>query len=259
MSALSPMIGFALPFHARNTWYVNVSSAFETPTTTELGNKPDSSSGLNPDLKPQYSWTYESGMKGNMARLRYDVALYSTRVRDELIPFDIGNGRTAFRNAGRTARRGVEVASGTQLGPLELTSAYTYSRFRFRDFLSGTTQYAGNVIPGIPEHQGQFSATWRARRGFAVAEWTAKSKVYVNDANAAAAPGYALLNIRVGGTAAFGRPWLTPVVGVQNLFDRKYVSSVAVNAAGTVTTAKSYEPGPGRTWFVGFSAGSAPW
>jgi len=29
-----------------------------------------------------------------------------------------------------------------------------------------------------------------------------------------------------GGKAAFGRPWLSPVVGVQNLFDRHYVVSL---------------------------------
>jgi outer membrane receptor protein involved in Fe transport len=66
-------------------------------------------------------------------------------------------------------------------------------------------------------------------------------------------------NVRVGGTAVFGRPWLSPVVGVQNLFDRRYVGSVAVNAAGTLATAKFYEPGPGRSWFAGLSAATSPW
>ena len=54
-----------------------------------------------------------------------------------------------------------------------------------------------------------------------------------------------------------GRPWLSPVFGISNLFDRKHVASVAVNAAGTVATGKFYEPGPGRTWFVGLSAATA--
>jgi iron complex outermembrane receptor protein len=118
---------------------------------------------------------------------------------------------------------------------------------------------AGKAIPGLPAHQVQAGASWRARRAFAVAEWMGKSEVFVNDANTAAAPGYALVNLRIGATAILGRPWLSPVVGVQNAFDRKYVSSVAVNAAGTVATAKFYEPGPGRTFFAGLSAATAPW
>src|SRR2546430_10441634 len=63
-----------------------------------------SSAGLNRDLKPQYSTTYETGAKGLMAsRVLYDVALFDTEVRDELIQFSVvnGNGRTYFRNAGR--------------------------------------------------------------------------------------------------------------------------------------------------------------
>lgn len=262
MRAVSPMAAFAVPVTARHWLYANVSSAFETPTTTELGNQADGSAGLNPDLRPQYSTTYEAGIKGfAIARVQYDIALYSSNVRDELIPFDIGSGRTAFRNAGRTRRRGAETSVGTELGPLTLTAAYTYSHFRFVNFLAGTpaVQFAGKAIPGIPEHQAQTNARLRYRNAFLVAEWLAKSKVHVNDANAAAAPGYALTNLRLGASRALGQPWLAPVIGVQNLFDRKYVGSVAVNAAGALATAKFYEPGPGRTWFAGVSAATAPW
>jgi iron complex outermembrane receptor protein len=237
-----------------------VSTAFETPTTTELGNQADGSAGLNRALDPQFSTTYEVGVKGfARGRVQYDVALFNTSVRDELIPFDIGNGRTAFRNAGRTRRRGAEASLSTEVGPVTFTTAYTHSHFRFLSFTSGATPVDGKAIPGIPEHQVQAAATFRMKPAFVVAEWFAKSKVYVNDANAAAAPGFALANIRLGTTAAFGRPRVTPMVGVQNLFDRTYVGSVAVNAAGPVTTAKFYEPGPGRAWFVGLSAATAPW
>ena len=260
MRALSPMAGVAVKLTPAHAVYANASSAFETPTTTELGNQANGNAGFNPDLEPQYSTTYEVGAKGlALSRVEYDLSLYDTYVRDELIPFDIGNGRTAFRNAGRTRRRGVEIGGRSDVGPLTFAGSYTYSLFRFVEFLSGTTQMAGHTIPGIPERQLQTSVTGRVRRGFAFVEWIGKSAVQVNDANAAAAPGYALVNARIGATAAFGRPWLTPVVGMQNVFDRKYVGSVAVNAAGTLATAKFYEPGPGRTFFVGLSAGTAAW
>jgi iron complex outermembrane receptor protein len=82
----------------------------------------------------------------------------------------------------------------------------------------------------------------------------------VNDANAASAPSFTVFNYRVGGTALLGRPWLSPVLGIQNLFDRHYVGSVAVNAAGaTVAATKFYEPAPGRTWYIGVSAATSAW
>lgn len=263
LRAVSPMLGVVVRLNPVQAAYANVSSAFETPTTTELGNQPDGSAGLNRDLKPQYATTYETGMKGlALDRVAFDVALFDTRVRDELIQFEVpgGNGRTYFRNAGRTRRLGAELSLSTDVGPVSVTGSYSLSHFRFRDFTVDSAQYAGNAIPGIPEQQAQAAATWHLPHAYILAEAVAKSRILVNDANAASAPGYAVANVRVGGTALFGQPWLSPVVGVTNLFDRRYVGSVAVNASGaSLAATKFYEPAPGRAWIIGLSAATAPW
>jgi iron complex outermembrane receptor protein len=257
LHAVSPMLGAVVRLAPLHAVYANLSSAFETPTTTELGNQADGSAGLNRDLEPQYSTTVEVGFKGvALSRIEYDVALFDTRVRDELIPYEVasGNGRTYYRNAGNTSRRGVEIEGTTSSGPLELAAAYAYSNFRFREFAVGTAEYEGNHIPGIPVHQFQGAATLRTKGMFATAELLTKSRVFANDANTASAPGFAVVNLRIGGTKSYGNPWLTPVAGVQNLFDRRYVGSVAINASGaSLATTKFYEPAAGRTWFVGLS------
>ena len=52
--------------------------------------------------------------------------------------------------------------------------------------------------------------------------------------------------VRAGWTGAGpGRP--SPFIGVTNLFDQGYVSSVVLNAVG----GRYYEPAPGRTIYVG--------
>lgn len=263
MGAVSPMLGAALRLSPLHSLYASVGSAFETPTTTELGNHPDGSAGLNPDLKPQFSTTYEVGAKGlAVSRVQYDASLFDTEVRDELIPFQIqnGNGRTYYENAGHTRREGAELALSGDVGPVTVTTSYAYSHFRFRDFVSGGVQLAGKEIPGIPEQQWQAAATWHLPRAFVVADVQSKSQVFVNDANQAAAPSFTVVDARVVGLAAFGKPWLSPVVGVQNLFDRQYIGSVAVNATGTTLAAtKFYEPSPRRLWIVGLSAATSPW
>src|SRR5207248_914409 len=114
-------------------------------------------------------------------------------------------------------------------------------------------QRAGNVIPGIPEHQLQASATWRYAAAFATLEALAKSAVFVDDANSARAAGFAVYNLRLGADGLGHVFWMTPVVSIQNLFDRRYVGSVAINAAGTPATAKFYEPAPRRTLLVGLT------
>ena len=46
---------------------------------------------------------------------------------------------------------------------------------------------------------------------------------------------------------------MMPVVAVQNLFDRRYVGSVVVNAAG----GRFYEPAPERSISIGLSLTAA--
>jgi iron complex outermembrane receptor protein len=258
LHAVSPMLGAVARLSPLTAWYANVGTAFETPTTTELGNQPNGNAGLNYALKPQLSTTYETGLKGLLvSRVQYDLAVFDTDVRDELIPYGVpgGNGRTYYQNAGRTNRRGVEVEVGTELGPFLMNAAYTYSHFRFRDFLSGGVQQAGKAIPGIPEQQAQGSVTWRRDWFFVTGEALAKSALFCDDANTARASGFAVYNLRFGAEGLGGVAWLSPVFSVQNLLDRKYVGSVAVNAAGTATTAKYYEPAPRRTIYAGLTVG----
>ncbi|MDQ6885841.1 MAG: TonB-dependent receptor [Gemmatimonadota bacterium] len=257
LSAVSPMAGVAWRVAPLASLYASVSSAFETPTATELGNKPDGSAGINPALQAQYATTYESGVKGYLrSAIQYDAAVFLTRVRDELVPFEIAGsgGRRYYRNAGRTERKGGELGLGAVVGmlasgTLRLGLSYSYSDFRFTNFTVGTTQYAGKRIPGIPVHQAQASVTWRRRDLFATVEGVASGSVPVDDPNSARAAGYEIANVRVGSTALLGARWIAPVAGAQNVFDRRYVSSVSVNATG----GKFYEPGSGRLVFVGLT------
>ena len=263
MSAVSPMVGVAARLSPLHSIYANVGTAFETPTTTELGNQPDGTAGLNRSLKPQLSTTFEVGAKGlTLDRVQYDIALFDSEIRDELIPFatPTSNARMFYRNAGRTRRQGVELSLAGDAGPVSLATTYALSHFRFRDFQTATAQYGGNAIPGIPEQQIQTDATLQLPSSYLVVEGIAKSKVWANDANAAAAPGFAVFNVRLGGTKTFGLPRLAPVIAVQNIFDKKYVGSVAINSAGAnVDVTKFYEPAPRTTWYFGFTAASSPW
>ena len=136
---------------------------------------------------------------------------------------------------------------------IDLNWAYAYSRFRFVDFVSGTTQLAGNLIPGIPVHQVQLSAARRFNRGgFAVAEWSAKSNVWANDANTASARRFDVLNLRAGRDVDIGHAAISPMLAVNNALDRHYAGSVVINATAAGTAApKFFEPSAGRTWLAG--------
>ena len=250
LDAVSPMVGIVARLAPSHSAYANVSSAFETPTATELGNQPSGAAGINRDLKPQRSTTYEVGVKGvGASGVQYNASLFATGVHDELIPFDIplGGGRRYFRNAGRTSRRGAELGLGVAVRSLELGGAYTYANYRFTDFTVDTAHYAGNRIPGIPRQTLQASAALRSAIATFVTEATLADKMAVNDANSERAPGYALFNARIVTSGTFGFSGAELTVGAQNLFNTRYVSSVSVNAAG----GKFFEPGSQRSVYVG--------
>ena len=256
LRAWSPMAGIVARIGVLTAAYANLSTAFETPTATELGNRPDGAGGINRDLDPQYATTVEAGVKGILAtRLRYDIAGFMTGVRDELIPFEVPGaaGRRYFRNAGRTKRMGMEAGLELVAGPTSIASAYSYSDFRFDEYAvttgTVTDTFDDNRIPGIPVHQLQAAVTQRWRQLFATAEAIASSRQFVDDANRASAGGWAIANVRAGGRFPMGETEVTPVITVHNVFDRRYAGSTVINAAAE----RYYEPAPERSISVGLT------
>jgi iron complex outermembrane receptor protein len=255
LGAVSPVAGLVARIAPTHSIYANVSTAFETPTATELGNHEDGSAGINPELDPQRSLTFESGIKGWFGgRIRYELSGFHTGVRDELIPFEIpsSNGRRYFRNAGRTTRKGLEAGADLSADPFTLMIAYTFSQFRFRSYRVGASDFSGNTLPGIPEHRLQSALRAERSRTFVVVENEYAGKIWLDDANTARASSYSVTNFRLGARPLERMPYLAISAGIQNIFDRTYASSLAINAA----RGKYYEPAPPRSFFVAASLGA---
>lgn len=242
LQATSPMFGIV--WRPRSTWslYSNVSTAFETPTVTELTNQETGAAGLNTTLEPQRTRTTEVGTQLLLGgRVRADVAVFRATVLDELVPFDVPNqpGRRAFRNAGRTTRTGAESSVRAQWRAVDVGAAYTWSRFRFDRYDVGTVSYAGKRIPGVPEHYLQAFGTARRRALFTTVELTASSAATANDAGTVNASGFAVWNWRAGVELNAGALRLQPTVSLENAFDRRHATSLVINA----TRNRFFEPG----------------
>jgi iron complex outermembrane receptor protein len=77
--------------------------------------------------------------------------------------------------------------------------------------------------------------------------------MFVNDANSASAPGYAVFNARFNFAINAGRTGADLTVGAHNLLDRRYAASVSVNAAA----GKYFEPGLERSIYLGVTLRAA--
>ena len=250
MSQMSWSTGLALDLHPLAAPYVSVGTSFETPTTTELANQPDGSDGFNPALDPQTATHYEAGIRGGRAVVRYGLHLFRADVTDGLIPFEVPGapGRSFFRNAGSARHQGVEVELSARPVPgLELGAAWTEADYEFVEFTTDDGTFDGNTIPGVPERF--VSGTVRAE-GFGLwvfAETRVSGGILADDANAARAEPWWVTDIRVGYRLEVGPRALDGWLGLENAFDERYVSAVAVNA----TFGRFFEPGRPRTFVVG--------
>ncbi len=257
MSALSGNVGVSLSFGDQFVPYVNVSTAFETPTTTEMVNQPDGSGGFNPALGPQRALNYEIGARGQpVPSVSYSLALFLGRVSDAILQGPEVGGRAFFRNAGKTHNDGAEV--GLTVSPaagLTLRGSYTYARYRFTDYqLADGTVLDGNRFPGVPEHFWRFGLRTSLPADFFLdADHTLSSSVLADDANTTYvdAWGAGVTNVRLGWDGQSGQIQFAPFLGVNNLWDRRYVGSVTLNGLG----GRVLEPAPRRVIYVGTEIG----
>lgn len=251
MAALSGSLGATLRAGDAVTVYASTGSSFETPTTTELANRPDTAGGFNRGLSPQRAWTYEIGARG----AAWELALYQADVRDALVGFEIpaSPGRRFFRNAGSARHRGVELSAGAALGAgLGVRATWTYSDFRYRHYAfsaGGTTHVLdGRRLPGVPRHALRLALRARPpslRGAWGEVETQYASSYAVDDTLSRQTAAWWVTNLRLGRDGGH----VEPFVALQNVFNRMYVGSVVVNAAA----GRYYEPAPGRNLLVGIT------
>jgi iron complex outermembrane receptor protein len=257
MSAVSGNLGASWSFDQRFIPYVNISTSFETPTTTELVNQPDGSGGFNEELGPQRAVNYEIGARGQPTpAMTYSVALFLGRVTDAIVQEEEVGGRAFFRNAQRTHNDGAEFGlSVAPLSGLTLNGAYTYARYRFVEEPEGSG-LDGNRLPGVPEHFWRFGFRGSLENGLYLdADHTLSSSITSDDANTPEGVvdswGAGVTNLRAGWQGEVGAMQLAPFIGVNNLWDRRYVGSVTLNGL----FGRVLEPAPRRVLYVGTEIG----
>jgi iron complex outermembrane receptor protein len=253
----SPIAGVV--WHATDALnvYASYGQGFETPTFAELAYRPVGA-GLNLALDPATSKSVEVGVKWlPTPSQRVNLALFAADTDQEIVVDSATGGRTTYRNAGKTRRRGFEAVWDADLGSgFTVHANYSYLKATFVDaFVTGLPPVevaAGARLPGVPAQQAYGVATWTPGGfyGFsAAAEVQYVGRVYANDRNTASAPAYTIGNARVSFTQESGKMRLTEYVRVNNVADASYIGSVIVGD----TNGRYFEPAPGRNWFAGIT------
>lgn len=253
----SPVLGVVWSAADSLNLYANLGRGFETPTLAESAYSAGSSTGPNTALQASRSLQAELGAKWHGDGQQLDAAWFDARSRNEIVPAASINGRSIYQNADRVRRRGLEMAwSGTQ-GAWRPQFTYTYLDAAFASpYLdaAGQTIAAGNQLPGTARHTARLafmhqpSAAWQWG-----ADLNLSGKVFANDRNSDAAPGFAVASLHAShalGTRRNGSARWQVWARVDNLLDRNYVGSLVVNDGN----GRFFEPAAGRRFMVGLRA-----
>lgn len=251
-SKTTPVLGVLYKVSPVLNVYASAARGFEAPTLNELFYS-SGGTGFNFALAPARSKHLEAGVKAIVgSSTRIDAALFEVRTNDELVVDSAVGGRTSYRNASETLRRGAEVSIDSRFGAgFSGRVALTALRATYETPFGAVSP--GSRLPGVPGANAFAELAWSEKDGRfgAALETIASSKVYAEDTNTETpAPGYAIVNARVQARQAVGAWQLKQFVRLNNLFDRGYVGSVIVGDASK----RYYEAAPGRNWMAGFSA-----
>jgi len=252
---ISPSLGLSYDL-GRARLFINLSTGLEAPTTTELSNRPDGEGGFN-DLDAESVVGVEGGITGSWPtqRLTYDLVLFYQDVDDVLVPFELPDETTAYRNQGAARHRGAEISLRWQPpGPLSVRASHSFVDAEFTEGTveenNTTTSLVGNQLPGVPSHR--FSAAVEAHTSLADASASVQSvsRQYGDTENTATNDGYTTVDLRLShpGFDVTGGATVTPFLALNNAFDVRY-NDIVVNAFG----GRFYEPAAGRHWRAGAS------
>jgi iron complex outermembrane receptor protein len=259
MIATTGHLGGSYVFSRAFTTYVTWSTAFETPTTTELDEKPDGTGGFNANLGPAQVHTIEAGARGNIgAGLAYTLSVFRATEDNAIIQFLQNGGSAYFQNAGRTRNDGLELGVTQRVTSwADFSLAWTATKYRFVHYIfpagAVVDTLNGRKPAGVPDEFVRFGVQTHWDRWTADADETWSSSMYADDQNTQVVPGWGRgqMNVRVTWTGYSGDLRFQPFASVNNLLNQAYIGSVTINGAG----GRTLEPAPLRNYYFGMEMG----
>lgn len=268
---LSPKFGTTYRFNDNYTWYGQYAEGFRTPTAKALYGRFENLSGgyqvePNPDLKPEKSKSYETGLRGQFEVGTFDVAVFYNKYRDFIDENAITPGytETTFQsnNIKHATIKGLELKGRLNLDSFGAPNGlYTQGSVAY---LQGRNDDSGEPLNSINPLTSVFGLGYDQDTYGGLLSWTlVKRKTRVDSTSFNTpdgtstqfkTPGYGVLDL-----AGFYKVTddLTLNAGLYNLTDKKYWQWDDVRGYDSVGEASVTQPAnldrltqPGRNFAV---------
>ena len=250
---LNPSIGINMSVSKNKNIWVSFSSSFETPTLSELSSNPYGDSGLNPQLIAQKALNFEFGYRSKMKNKYFEMVAFYIPTDDEITPYEIEQfpGRTFYRNAGKTSRKGIEIIFNHNISKkINFDNSYTFSDFKFREFTSGSNNLNDNYLPGIPKNIFNSNISYETENGLIfLTELIYNDKIYSSNNNDIFEKPYWLSNFKISKKINNKNLFWDIYFGLNNIFNTYYSDNIRLNAFG----GRFFEPAPLRNFYLGLN------
>ena len=251
LNALNYSVGVNYKIVDNHHLFGAISTSFETPVLSELSNNPEGEGGFNLNLDAQEAINYEIGYKLKTQNAQLELVAFYIDTDGDLVSFELEEfpDRDFFRNAGNTIRRGIELFYTQRISDRwKFNTSYTYSDFKYGNYVVRDNDFGGNFLPAIPKHRISLNTTYQTTNGWYMQlQGQHIGSLYANDANSVKDDVYTLINVRVRKTFDWNKLQLIPFIGVNNLFDESYNDNIRINAFG----GRYFEPGAGINMYGG--------
>jgi iron complex outermembrane recepter protein len=232
---VSPRIGVNFLIIPQLSVFGNVSHGFSTPSFEETL-LPEGE--INTDIKPESGWSYETGIRTIInEQIQASVSYFRIYIENLLVARRTGEDAYIGVNAGESLHPGFEAElkwSVLQAGNypnLMLAGNATIADYRFTDFIDNGVDYSGKNLPGTAKNTWFANCIFSPSKNIDLNFWFRNTgKMPVNDANSDFTKPYGITNAEIKYSGKLKKIHLEIKGGAQNIFDKKYVSMLAVNA-----------------------------
>ena len=253
---ISPRLGANVVLNKKISVFGNVSHGFSTPTFEETLLP---AGEINADIKPETGWNTEIGFRSQIFdRVQFSASYYRIYIKNLLVARRTGEDSYVGVNAGKSLHPGFEteirwnVTDPLKFPSLMLTGNATIANYHFSDFTDQEVDYSGNDLPGTSKTTVFALANFNPGKNFSFNLWYRYTgKMAVNDANTDYSDAFGITNLEAKYFGKINRFKFELKTGIQNIFDIKYASMLAVNAPSVAgKPPRYYYPGNPRNYFV---------
>ena len=254
-SSITRKVGATWQLNNENNLWVGYGEGFVVPSRTYLFTT--TRYIANPDLNPEKAKNYEVGIRGRLfnKRMKYDVALYNTTIKDLVVVKDEPFPATdTMVNVGEARFRGLETSAAYMATDyLKLAGSYTFARNQYIDYVDGASDYSGNDLSSSPKHHLNLRATVMPTDKLAVElEWDKISDYHTHSDNAADPDGKAsrsgIYNLRL----SYDMEGISFWAHARNLLDTKYTRRMSYSLPSKWSAGgRNHLSGEGRAMLAG--------